>query len=308
MLKEQLQDITCYVEYCLNYMKKIIEIYKLWAELNKLRITVIVTLTTLAGYTLVAEKIDSAVVLPLIGIFILACGSAAMNQYQERDKDLLMDRTKNRPIPTGKIKAWQALLISLVEITGGIWLLYAGSGFEAAFLGFMAFVWYNIIYTPMKRISAFAVIPGSVIGSIPPMVGWVAGGGSIADPQLYIMAFFFFISQVPHFWLLTLKYGDEYHKAGFPIITKVFIPTQTIRVTFVWIVATSLNVLLMVVAGLFHTLAFQIILIVSSVWLIVAFSKLVQKSVPDFNPVVYFMRLNIVLLIVILSMIFDPLI
>ncbi len=289
-------------------MKKITEIYKLWAELNKLRITVIVTLTTLAGYTLAAKEISEAVILPLIGIFILACGSAAMNQYQERDKDLLMERTKKRPIPSGRIKAWHALLIALLEILLGMYLLYIGSGFEAAFLGFMAFVWYNIIYTPMKRVSAFAVIPGSVIGSIPPMVGWVAGGGSLADPQLYIMAFFFFISQVPHFWLLTLKYGDEYHNAGFPIITKVFVPNQTIRVTFVWIVATSLNVILMVVAGLFHTLAFELILILSSLWLIYAFTKLLRKDIPDFNPVAYFMKLNIVLLIVILSMIFDPLI
>lgn len=288
-------------------MKKFFEIYKLWAELNKLRITIIVTLTTLAGYTLAAESIDQAVILPLLGIFILACGSAAMNQFQERDKDLLMERTRNRPIPSGKIKPWVALTIALVEILGGMWLLYIGSGFEAAFLGFMAFVWYNIIYTPMKRVSAFAVIPGSVIGSIPPIVGWVAGGGSLSDPQLYIMAFFFFISQVPHFWLLTLKYGDEYHKAGFPIITKVFVPNQTIRVTFVWIVATSLNVILMVVAGLFHTLTFEIILIAASLWLIVAFSKLLPKNVPDFSPVAYFMKLNIVLLIVILSMIIDPL-
>ena len=121
-------------------MKKYLEIYKIWAELNKLRITIIVTLTTLAGYTLAAESIDQAVILPLVGIFILACGSAAMNQFQERDKDVLMERTRNRPIPSGKIQAWFALTIAIVEILAGMWLLYVGSGFEAAFLGFMAFL------------------------------------------------------------------------------------------------------------------------------------------------------------------------
>lgn len=281
--------------------------FKLWAELNKVRITIIVTLTTLAGYTLAARTIDQNVILPLIGIFILACGSAAMNQYQERDMDKLMKRTMNRPIPSGRIKPGMALIISIAEIILGVGVVYMGSDLATALLAFMAFIWYNIIYTPLKRVTAFAVIPGSVIGSIPPMVGWVAGGGSLLNPDLYTMAFFFFISQVPHFWLLTLKYGEEYHQAGFPVITRFFNPVQTRRVTFVWIVATSLNIILLVFTGLFNTLAFQIILISAALWLIIEFSKLLRKSVVEFNPFKYFMRLNIFLLIVILAMILDPL-
>lgn len=280
---------------------------KILAELNKIRITIIVTLTTLAGYTLASGKIDAGVILPLLGIFILACGSAAMNQYQERDKDILMKRTVKRPIPSGRMKARTALWISIVEILFGTLVLYIGSGVSAAILGFLAFVWYNIIYTPMKRISAFAVIPGSVIGSIPPMVGWVAAGGSILDPDLYIMAFFFFISQVPHFWLLAIKYGEEYAQAGFPVITRIFNPVQTRRVTFVWISATSVNIVFLVLAGMFQTLVFQIILLLAAVWLVLSFVKLLNKSLPEFNPFKYFMRLNMFLLVVILSMIFDPL-
>lgn len=283
------------------------ETLRLLAELNKLRITIIVTLTTLAGYTLASGTIDTNAVLPLIGIFILACGSAALNQYQERDKDLLMQRTINRPIPSGRITPAFAATIAYAEIIAGTWIVYVGSNTETAFLAFLAFVWYNLIYTPLKRVTAFAVIPGSVIGSIPPMVGWLAGGGSWTDPDLYIMAFFFFISQVPHFWLLTMKYGEEYHQAGFPVITKIFNNRQLNRVTFVWIVATALNILMLVLAGLYQHLITEVIVFVAAVLLVAGFVKLLSNSDQKFDPFRYFMRLNMFLLVIILSMIFDPL-
>lgn len=280
---------------------------RLWAELNKVKITIVVTLTTLAGFTLAARTIDHRIIVPLIGIFILACGSAALNHYQERKKDILMQRTKNRPIPSGAIKPGSVILMSFVEIILGIWLIYIGSSWEAAFLGFIAFVWYNLIYTPLKKVSAFAVIPGSVIGSLPPMVGWVVGGGHLLDERLIVMALFFFISQVPHFWLLMLKYGKDYENAGFPTINNVMSPIQIRRVTFVWVVATSLDAVMLVITGIFGTLFFKVLVVIASIWLVVIFSKLLRKTDTEFNPFKYFMRLNYMLLIIIIAMIIDPL-
>ena len=284
--------------------KKIIRII---SELHKFRITFSVTLTTLAGFTLTAGTIDNRIFLPLLGIFFLSSGAAAFNEYQERDMDARMERTRKRPIPSGSIKASTVLVISLPEIVAGTVLVYIGSGLTAALLGFTAFVWYNVIYTPLKKLSPFAVIPGSVIGAIPPMVGWVAGGGSLLDPKLFVLAFFFFMSQVPHFWLLLLRYGDDYDAAGFPVINKILNNTQIKRVTFVWIVATSVNILLLVIVGLFQTLFFKIIILLAAIWLVFIFSGLLKKSEEKFNAVRYFMLLNIVLLVIILSMVIDPL-
>ena len=284
--------------------KKIIRII---SELHKFRITFSVTLTTLAGFTLTAGTIDNRIFLPLLGIFFLSSGAAAFNEYQERDMDARMERTRKRPIPSGSIKASTVLVISLPEIVAGTVLVYIGSGFTAALLGFMAFVWYNVIYTPLKKLSPFAVIPGSVIGAIPPMVGWVAGGGSLLDPKLFVLAFFFFMSQVPHFWLLLLRYGDDYDAAGFPVINKILNNTQIKRVTFVWIVATSVNIVLLVIVGLFQTLFFKIIILLAAIWLVFIFSGRLKRSEEKFNAVRYFMLLNIVLLVIILSMVIDPL-
>ena len=286
-----------------NFKKTI----RIVSELHKFRITFSVTLTTLAGFTLTAGTIDNRIFLPLLGIFFLSSGAAAFNEYQERDMDARMERTRKRPIPSGSIKASTVLVISLPEIVAGTVLVYIGSGFTAALLGFMAFVWYNVIYTPLKKLSPFAVIPGSVIGAIPPMVGWVAGGGSLLDPKLFVLAFFFFMSQVPHFWLLLLRYGDDYDAAGFPVINKILNNTQIKRVTFVWIVATSVNILLLVIVGLFQTLFFKIIILLAAIWLVFIFSGLLKRSEEKFNAVRYFMLLNIVLLVIILSMVIDPL-
>ena len=280
---------------------------KLLLEINKVKITIFVMFTTMAGYLLAGHSFDSGIVLPTIGIFILACGSAALNHYQDKDKDGLMERTKNRPIPSGKISPMAVLVISFSEILLGTYLIYIGSNFLAAQLGLLAMIWYNFIYTPLKRKTAFAVIPGSVIGALPPMVGWVAAGGALSDPNLMILAFFFFIWQVPHFWLLMLKYGKEYEAAGYPSITAMISKEQIKRATFMWTAATAVTALMIITSGLISTLFFKISVLVAAIWLIVVFSKLLRSTVEEFNPFYYFMRINYFVLIMILAMSIDPL-
>ncbi len=288
-------------------MNKTKNIIRQLADLHKIRITSSVTLTTLAGYALAAGTIDKHIVLPLIGVFILSSGSAALNQFQERHIDTLMKRTRNRPLPSGSFKPGTVFTLILLEVIVGTFLLYASGGFTAAFLGLLALVWYNLVYTPIKKITPFAVIPGSVTGAIPPIIGWFIGGGNLIDPKLFVLTFFFFMSQVPHFWLLMLKYGDEYDTAGFPTINGVLSNKQIRRVTFVWIVATSLNIVLLVLVGLFQTLFFKALVLLAAAWLVVIFAKLLKRSEADFSPFRYFLRLNYFILIIILSMIIDPL-
>jgi protoheme IX farnesyltransferase len=276
-------------------------------ELNKVKITFAVTLTTIAGYVLAKNAFDSGLILPVLGIFILACGSAALNHFQDRDKDGLMKRTMNRPIPSGKISPNWVLFIAISEIALGTYIIYLGSNFLAAQLGLLALIWYNGIYTPLKRKTAFAVVPGSIIGAIPPMVGWVAGGGELSDPRLFVLAFFFFIWQVPHFWLLMLKYGKEYEEAGYPSITSMISKQQIKNATFMWTAATAVTALMIPVSGLMSTIFFKITIVLAAVWLIVVFARLLSPKKEDFNPFYYFMRINYFVLIMIIALSIDPL-
>ncbi len=148
-------------------------------ELSKVKITVAVAFTTITGYILAARGYDPGFLLPTLGIFFLACGSSVINHLQERRTDAMMARTRKRPLPSHKISFSSALHVAVTETLAGSLILYFSSGVTALILGLLAMVWYNLIYTNLKRITPHAVIPGSVIGSIPPLVGWVSAGGHL---------------------------------------------------------------------------------------------------------------------------------
>ena len=226
--------------------------FKILAEVTKLRITIFVTITTMFGYIAATNSIDAKILLPTIGILLLACGSAALNHFQERKTDAMMDRTKKRPIPSGKVSASSVLTLSLSLVMLGSVLIFIGSGWLALSFGLLNLIWYNGVYTPLKKVSPLAIIPGSLVGAIPPIVGWVAGGGYLFDPQIILISFFFFIWQIPHFWLLLMVLDKDYQKAGFPTLTQIFSQQQLGRITFVWIIATGVTGLLLPLFQISH--------------------------------------------------------
>ena len=278
---------------------------QLFLELSKVKITFAVALTTITGYLLGGGSFDAGLILPTIGIFLLACGSSAINHYQERDRDALMERTMNRPIPSGRISPAGALVFAGVLAITGSAILFVSDGLLAMQLGILALIWYNVIYTPMKKKTAFAVVPGAVIGAIPPLVGWVAAGGSLTDPRALFMAFFFFIWQVPHFWLLMLKYGEQYTKAGYPSITSIYSSRQIKNITFVWILATAISALMLPVFNVVESWMVMCGLLLSSAWLIGQFSRLLSVKDLPFSPIRYFMKINYFVLAVIIFLSLD---
>lgn len=282
------------------------KIVKIFFELTKIKITFAVMLTTIVGYALAANHLSYEMIVPVLGLFILAMGSAVLNQYQEFELDSKMDRTKYRPIPSGKISPFNALLLSISMIFIGSALLYLFSGFDALWLGLLALIWYNVIYTPMKRKTPFAVIPGSVIGALPPLVGWVAGGGNLLDPRALILAFFFFIWQVPHFWLLMIKYGEQYEEGGFPSLQRFYSEKHIRWVTFLWTVSTAISAMMLPAFKVIKSEVTAIGIVAISTWLIFSFIKLLKFDEHiEFKPMPYFMKINIFVLVMIILLSVD---
>ncbi len=271
---------------------------KLYMELAKVRITFFVTMTTFVGYLMYDGTVTSQLTWVLLGIFLLASGSAALNQYQEHHWDAKMDRTKNRPIPSGAISATHGLIVAILLSVVGSWLLYASSGFGTMQLGILALIWYNGIYTPLKRKTAFAVIPGSVIGAIPPLVGYVAAGGSVLDPKILAFAFFMFMWQIPHFWLLVMRNGDDYRKADFPTISDLFSHQQLKGITFVWSAATAVSSLLLPLMHVFTSTALILLLFLSLILMIGGFASIFKKEYSRKIIFKYFMGINVYLLFI----------
>jgi protoheme IX farnesyltransferase len=214
-------------------------------ELMKVKITVAVTFTTAVGYVLARGRFDAGLLLPLLGLFLQAGGAAALNHVQEADIDGRVPRTATRPIPSGRISRPGALAVALGLLALGSALLWWGSGWLPMAIGLATAVLYNGIYTPLKRRTPFAVLPGSLIGALPPLAGWVAGGGWPQDLTIHQVAFFFFIWQVPHFWLLLLFHERAYRENGLPSLFDRFEKRQILRLTFSWTAATAIAGLLM---------------------------------------------------------------
>jgi protoheme IX farnesyltransferase len=238
------------------------------------------------------------------GILLLACGSAVINHIQEYKTDALMDRTKNRPIPSGRTTVRNAISLSMVLVLTGSVLL-AMNGFIPLILGLLNLFWYNVVYTPLKKISQFAIVPGSLVGAIPPAIGWTSAGGYIFDPQILIIAFFFFIWQIPHFWLLLLVLSKDYEQAGFPTLTKVFNLTQLSRITFIWIIATVVTSLLIPFFGIIKNPTLYISLLFAGVWLTWSAAKLLKNYEQNLNLRFAFREINIFALLVMLIISLD---
>lgn len=281
---------------------------KILLELTKIKITSFVTVTTAFGYICASGEINSGLIGPLSGILFLACGSAVINHYQERKTDALMDRTKNRPIPSGKISPLNALLIAIILIISGSVILFLSAGLLAFSLAFFNLIWYNGVYTPLKKVNPLAIIPGSLVGAIPPAVGWVAGGGSILDPGVLILSFFFFIWQIPHFWLLLLVFGKDYAQAGFPTLTKIFTHEQLTRITFMWIMATVVTCIIIPLFGIIEFPIINFMLLAAGIWLVWNALKLLRKTADALSFRFAFREINVFALIIIVLLSIDKLI
>ena len=190
---------------------------KIFFSLTKVRLALSVVFSTLAGYILAADKILVLdMLLLLIGGYCMVGASNSFNQIIEKDKDALMNRTKNRPLPTKKITSSNAFWISVFLTIAGLGILYTINYKTAFFAGLSVFI-YTCIYTPLKSITPLSVFVGAIPGAIPFMLGWVAATNKFGiEPGTLFMIQFFW--QFPHFWALGWMLDDDYKKAGFNML------------------------------------------------------------------------------------------
>lgn len=248
-------------------------------QLLKLRITAASTVTTVVGYVLARGRFDGPLVPVSLGILLQACGAAAFNQVQDARVDALMARTAGRPIPSGRVSRRGAAVFAATLLLIGTALLWAVSP-AAALLGVGAAVVYNLVYTPLKRVTPFAALPGALIGALPPAMGWAAAGGYLQDPSIHLVAFFFFLWQIPHFWLLLLFYGQDYRDGGMPSLLDRFDRGQVLRLTFLWIAAVCAAALLLPLTSLFERPALAYVLAGAGALVVVRAVALLKLAAP----------------------------
>jgi heme o synthase len=274
----------------------------------RLGVSLAVSFSAITGYLIAKSNFDFTIIYIFFGVFLLAGGASALNQYQERSTDALMSRTKNRPIPSQKISPLTGLLIACILCVLGFAILYLKAGEIPAILGLLNLLWYNGFYTYLKKKTAFAVVPGSLTGVMPLLIGWSAANLSLLNPVILFISFFIYMWQIPHFWLLHIKYADDYEKAGLGVLNRLFSDNQIKRIIFAWIVATSLTSLLLPYFGIIQSIYLSVILIIINVWLVGSLYLILFPTDKPFNYKKAFIEINAFMIIVMLILIIDFLI
>ena len=191
-------------------------------ELTKPGITLLVLASMLVGFLLgSAGQIEFATLFhAAVGTILIAAGTAAHNQYIERDLDKLMVRTSKRPLPLERIPAWRAFAFSLTLLFSGLFYLILLVNPVAGAISAITALLYLGAYTPMKRLSFTNVWIGAVPGALPPVGGWAAASGTIAEPGMWVLFGIVFLWQVPHVVAIAWMCNDDYTKAGFRMLPK----------------------------------------------------------------------------------------
>jgi heme o synthase len=189
-------------------------------ELVKARLTLLVLLTTAVGFYLGAESpVNYAALLHTVfGTALAAAGAAALNQWWEHKLDARMVRTRSRPVPAGRMRPHEALVIGVaLSIFGATYLAIVCNALSAA-LAAITIIVYIFGYTPLKLVSTFNTALGAIPGAIPPMIGWAAVRGTLNAGAWMLFAILFFW-QLPHFFAIAWMYRDDYVRAGFQMIS-----------------------------------------------------------------------------------------
>jgi len=188
-------------------------------ELLKVRLNTMVVTTAVVGYLLVHGQTDWGQLHGLaLGTFALASAASIMNQVIEQSRDALMQRTAHRPLVTGQITPTTARYLGLVLALVGSWILVVTCGYQVAALGLGNFLLYTLVYTSLKPISTTNTLVGAICGAVPPVMGWIAAGGSWTGAGGWLLGLLLFAWQIPHFLALAWLYQEDYLRGGFKML------------------------------------------------------------------------------------------
>ena len=263
-----------------------------------------VSLSALFAYIMAKGEVGLDMLLATFAVLLVAMGVSTLNQVQEYESDAKMERTKNRPIASGRMSPRTGLMIGAILILLSFALIYSLLGLTGVNIFMFAFIWYNAMYTPLKKKSALAVVPGAILGVIPPAIGWLVAGHTLMELEFIALALYFFIWQVPHFWLLVMLFHGDYKDGGYPTAMRLFGQASLQRLTFVWLIFT-------IQAGIFLVWVYQpytltiILSIGIGIWAFISAFELLREHFQLRNARSVFWKINAAFLGIIILLSID---
>ena len=258
-------------------------IYLAFIELTKPRITFLILVSTALGYYLgnTGQFELFNFLITIIGTTMLAGGAGAINHYIEKDLDVLMDRTKSRPIPSGLISSQVALYFGILQSVLGFGLLLVYVNFLTALLGLLTIALYIFVYTPLKMITWLNTTIGAVPGALPALGGWAASANEL-NPNAWILFAILFLWQHPHFYAIALMCKEDYKKAGFKMLPVIENDNNRTNRQIIWHAFLLIPVsLFFVVTGALGTIYFLGATFLGIVYLLSGIPLLKESSVKN---------------------------
>lgn len=237
--------------------------FSIISELVKYKLSLTILFSSATGYFTVRNTITIDFLFAITGVFLVSSGCSVLNQYCEKEYDSIMPRTTGRPIVSNKISAGTALLFSITLLfIGSICLLF--TGILPFFLGLSGIFLYNWLYTRLKRITLLSIIPGVLVGAVPPLIGFYAAGGTEFNHVILIFTTFMLFWQISHFCMLLAMYGEEYRSAGFRTLADYLSRNKIINLAFFMIFLTACIINISSISlGLFSTKAYILMVLIS---------------------------------------------
>ncbi len=209
-------------------------------RLAKLPLCLMVSFSTAFGYLFAKPTYSAELFFCTIGVLLLATGAASFNSIQEIQYDALMERTKDRPLVQKRLSVFQAAIQAVfLIVSGGSLLFFSLDSVGPAVVGILAIILYNLIYTKLKSITVFAIIPGTICGALPPYIGWLAAGGDVLSFGALLLFVLFVLWQVPHFFLVLLRHKKDYVNSNLPNVLNKLGESRLRRVFITWIGALA---------------------------------------------------------------------
>ena len=267
----------------------------------KIPLCLLVSFSALFGYVFAAEDLVMEAFYVFAAVFLLSCGAASLNSYQERYADGLMSRTRKRPLVQGQLPAGLAALQSIFLLSAGLVGLFLLAGLPAFLAGFIGVFLYNIIYTKLKPLTLYAIVHGAVCGAMPPYIGWLAAGGAPFSVRAFLPVLLLFFWQIPHFFLVLLRHKPDYTGNVAPNMLS-YLPEQALRRIFLpWVAAlVTTMITFSVVPSMLGSWERFIIVGNGVILLGVFYYQMLCSSQPDYTLLFRHLNLSLFLLMLII--------
>ncbi len=252
---------------------------KHYIELLKFHLCAYIGLSAVFGHVMALQKISPDSFFLGAFVFLLACGSAVLNNIQDREFDSFFERTCNRSLPRKKVPVRHAAGMAVLLILAGLFGVFSAFGLIPALAGVAALISYNGLYTPLKKRSLLAILPGSLCGMLPPLLGWTAAGGHPLDSRIILLMLVFGLWQIPHFFIILIKNGNTSSGCQtFPSFSKIFSETEIRLQTLIWTSLYSLSILLFSMNGFLNMPVLFSVFFINALVIIVFVSAAMLKK------------------------------